>query len=59
MDRERLHPKDESSMSVSGFGCKKLSIRASVLILSINGPRKQSSHLIGPAIPVLEDNYFS
>jgi len=28
--------------------------RAIILVLSVNGPRKQSSYLIGPPIPILK-----
>jgi len=41
-ERGRLvHPKDDNSMTVSGFGCKKSLSRFISLTLSANGPRKQ------------------
>ena len=42
-----IHPKGEKHMAVSGFGCKKI---PQLVISHTNGPRKQSSYLIGPAV---------
>ena len=51
-----VHPKGENSMAMSGFGCKNCSegVGGPYIspILSMNGPRKQSSYLVGPPCSV-------
>jgi len=53
-------PKGVNSMAVSVFACKKPLVGAGYAIsldLSINEPRKQSSHLVLPPIPVFEADF--
>jgi len=55
-----MGPKGVNSMAVSVFASEKPLVGAGYAIsihLSINGPRKQSSHLALPPIPVFMANF--
>ena len=57
-----MHPKGVNSMAASGLSFEQPLVGAGWAIsrvLSINGPRKQWSHLAEPQIPVFKAEYFA